>query len=238
MAKEGRTFEEWVEQASLSAGTWTFEVRTVLQAAYWFLESQAWDFASRRLIGHFLGHAQLGLKIAQIARLVGCSRSTASRHQPLSSRAVVREIQHRLSGRPYGKLLPRYAGPMAEFLVTHPEATREDLIDFVEQTWGVRVSTVALHKFLKKYGLDRASRAQVREARAPAVDPLTDENQLRLVLQEPAAPGLPLPIPPAEFFLPGPNTPEPFCCSPKCSRGGRRHKPVSRMSTGACKPVS
>ena len=37
-----------------------------------------------------------------------------------------------MDGRPYGKLLPRYAGPIAAFLCQHPDATRADLIDFIE----------------------------------------------------------------------------------------------------------
>src|SRR5437899_11727523 len=69
-----------------------------------------------------------------------------------------------MAGRPHGKLLPRYAGPIAEFILTHADATRYDLLDFIQRTWGVRVSTVALHHFCKKYGLDRATRA---EATAP-----------------------------------------------------------------------
>jgi hypothetical protein len=69
-----------------------------------------------------------------------------------------------MAGRPHGKLLPRYAGPIAEFILTQPDATRYDLLDLIERTWGVRVSTVALHHFCKKFGLDRATRA---EATAP-----------------------------------------------------------------------
>ncbi len=60
-----------------------------------------------------------------------------------------------MDGRPYGKLLPRYAGPIVEFLCRHPDATRADLIDFINTTFGVRVSRIALYKFLKKYGLDQ-----------------------------------------------------------------------------------
>jgi hypothetical protein len=237
MAKDGMTFDQWLAQARIPDKKRTPELTAVLQSAFCVLESQGWDFASRRLVGHFLGHGQLGLKIAHIARLVGFSRPTASRHQSLSSRAVVREIQHQFSGRPYGKLLPRYAGPIAEFLVTHPQATREDVLDFVERTWQVRVSTVALHKFLKKYGLDRATRAEARAAQPTPADPLTDEAQLRIVLQEPPAPGLPLPVPREEFFLLPPSTRGPFCCCPKSSPGGRPPKTASAMTSAPCSPV-
>ena len=62
-----------------------------------------------------------------------------------------------MAGRAHGKLLPRYAGPIAEFILTHADATRYDILDFIERTWSVRVSTVALHHFCKKFGLDRAT---------------------------------------------------------------------------------
>src|SRR5207302_5756675 len=86
------------------------------------------------------------------------SRQTASRQQALSAKQAVQQAHHRLDGRPYGKLLPRYAGPIAAFLFGHPDASRADLIDFVDRTFGVRVSRIALYKFLKKFGLDEASR--------------------------------------------------------------------------------
>jgi hypothetical protein len=60
--------------------------------------------------------------------------------------------------------LPRYAGPIAEFILTHADATRYDIIEFIQRTWNEHVSTVALHHFCKKFGLDRGARA---EAKAP-----------------------------------------------------------------------
>ena len=110
------------------------------------------------MLGHFLLHCQSGLKVAPLARLLGISRPTTSRQQGLSSKEAIQQAHHRTDGRPYGKLLPRYAGPIAEFLFRRPEASRADLIDFVDRTLGVRVSRIALYKFLKKFGLDEASR--------------------------------------------------------------------------------
>src|SRR5260370_40257675 len=73
-----------------------------------------------------------------------------------------------MAGRPHGKLLPRYAGPIAEFTLTHAAATRSDILDFIQRTWGVRVSTVALHHFCKKFGLDRNTRAEATASATPA----------------------------------------------------------------------
>jgi hypothetical protein len=174
------------------------EQLAVLRAAFDFLQQTGSDYASRRLVGHFLLNCQLGLKLAQVGRLVDVTRPTVSRQNGLSSRDVVREIQHRLAGRPYGKLLPRYAGPVAHFLATHPDASRNDVLDFIEATWNIRVSRIALHNFLKKYGLDRKSLEETTPAKPP--HPATDERAMTAVMQEPPVSGLPVPQVPEDFF--------------------------------------
>jgi hypothetical protein len=146
-------------------------------------------------------HCGSGLPVAQLARLVGISRPTASRQQWLSAKEAIQQAHHRLDGRPYGKLLPRYAGPIAQFLCTHPDATRYDLLDFVEDTFDVHVSRIALYRFLKKYGLDR-----VPEPPAAATPPLP-AAAATLPASMPAA--LPVPAPP--FCAGTRSTPAPSC---------------------------
>jgi transposase len=167
MAVTIATFSAWLADAQIPEQRLTPEQRGVLQAAFRFRQHQGDDYYSTRLLSHFLLHCDLGLKIAQVARLLALSRPTASRQQGLSSKEAVQQARHRMDGRPYGKLLPRYAGPIAEFLCRRPEATRADLIDFIDQTFGVRVSRIAVYKFLKKYGLDRVGNP------APASVPAT-----------------------------------------------------------------
>src|SRR3990170_38963 len=84
--------------------------------------------------------------------------------------------EQRMAGRPHGKMLPRYAGPIAEFILTHADATRYDILDFIERTWRVRVSTVALHHFCKKFGLDRATRAAATAPRPSAAQPSAERT--------------------------------------------------------------
>lgn len=199
-ATDGERFEQWLDEAKIPRTKRSPEQLAVLRAAFVFLQQAGRDYASRRIVAHFLLHSQLGLKLAQVARLVGVTRPTASRQNNLSSRQVVREIQHRLSGRPYGKLLPRYAGPIAHFLVTHPASSRDDLLDFIETTWNLRVGLTALHRFLNKYGLDRQSLDEAAPPEPP--HPATDEPTLREVLDKPPACGLPVPRPPDDFFWP------------------------------------
>src|SRR5712691_844039 len=158
MATDTRTFARWLHDSAVPEATLTAPQRAVLEAAGRFLQQRGRDYFSRRLLSHFLLHAQTGLKVAQIARLLGFSRSAASAQQGLSSKEVVQAAHHRLAGRAHGKLLPRFAGPIAQFLTEQPQATRWDLLDFIRRTWDVSVSRMALHRFLVKYGLDQASR--------------------------------------------------------------------------------
>jgi hypothetical protein len=203
MATTDGAFSRWLTQAGVSAGGLTVEQSAVLQAAFCFRQRAGTDYYSTRLLGHFLLHCGAGIPVAQIARLLAISRPTASRQQGLASKEVIQAAHHRMAGRPHGKLLPRYAGPIAEFVLSHPNASRFDTLAFIERTWGVRVSTVALHKFLKKYGLDRASRAAVFDSsnNAAAAEPAAAPPAPVIPAEPPAAlpPGQPVPLPAPPF---------------------------------------
>ena len=190
-------FAQWLSQAQIAEDRLTAEQRSLLQYLFAFRERCGDDYYSSRLLSHFLLHCDSGLKVAQIARLVGISRPTASHQQGVSSKEAIQAAHHRMAGRARGKLLPRYAGPIAEFILSHPDATRYDIIDFIQRTWDVRVSTVALHHFCKKFGLDRATRAEAK-APKPSVERVAAEP--RPIETAPVVP----PSPP--FSRRGPNT--------------------------------
>jgi transposase len=226
MATEGQTFEQWLREAKVAPERLSDQQGAILHAAFQFLQQSPGDYSSARIAGHFLLRCGVGLEVAQIARLVGMSTRSAFRHRKLSATQVAQQIHQHFRGRPYGKLLPRHAGSIAEFLFTHPEATREELLDFIGRTWGFRVSKVALWEFLKKYGLDRASLEQARQTTSHEEELATVQ-----VLDAPPAGGL-VPVVPDRFFLPAPSTPGPSCFGPKCSAGSTRLASASAMTTG------
>jgi transposase len=194
MSATDGAFPQWLSQAQIAEDRLTAEQRGLLLAAFAFRQHCGDDYYSSRLLSHFLLHCHSGLKVAQIARLVGISRPTASHQQGVSSKEAIQAAHHRLAGRPHGKLLPRYAGPIAEFILSHADATRYDILDFIERTWGVRVSTVALHHFNKKFGLDRATRAE-----ATALRPSAGRTPAELRPVETGPPSQPVPLPPPPF---------------------------------------
>jgi transposase len=214
MATTDGGLAQWLSEAGISPERLTVQQEAILQGAWHFREQLGADYYSTRMLSHFLLHCGSGLRVAQIARLLDISRPTASKQQGLSSKEVVQAAQHRMAGRPYGKLLPRYAGPIAEFVLTHADASRYDTLAFIQRTFGVHVSTVALAKFLKKYGLDRASRAAARAqasnvpaaeaAKEPATAPAP---AAAIVLPVPAEP--PRPAEPVAIVPPGQPVPLP-----------------------------
>jgi hypothetical protein len=60
------------------------------------------------------------------------SRPTSSRRHGLSAKEAICEAHDRMNDRRYGKLLPRYAGAVAQFLFAQPDASRADLTDFID----------------------------------------------------------------------------------------------------------
>lgn len=208
-------FAQWLSQAQIAEQRCTAEQLGLLQYAFAFRQRCGSDFYSSRLLSHFLLHCASGLKVAQIARLVGFSRPTASHQQGVSSKEVIQAAHHRMAGRPHGKLLPRYAGPIAEFMLTHADATRYDILDFIQRTWGVRVSTVALHHFCKKFGLDRATRAQAT-ARPSATPPPAAPVGPTGADQVPGEPRRAATVPPSQ---PVPLPPPPFSRRARSTRG-------------------
>ncbi len=165
------TFSDWLAQAQVVESRLTPDQRGVLLAIFCFRQRQGHDSYSTRLLSHFLLHCDTGLKIAALARLLGVSRPTASRQQGMTSKQAVQQAHHRLDGRPYGKLLPRYAGPIIEFRLSHPDATQTELFAFIDATFGVRVSRIALYHFLKKFGIGQVPATPVPPTGA-STDPI------------------------------------------------------------------
>jgi hypothetical protein len=201
MAITDATFAQWLSQADVVAERLTVAQTTVLQAAFHYRQQVGTDYYSTRVLSHVLLHCGCGVPVAQLARLLVISRPTASRQQGVASKEVIQSAHHRMAGRPHGKLLPRYAGPIAEFVLSHADASRFDTLEFIERTWGVRVSTVALHHFLKKYGLDRASRAAAITSSAAATEPAMSPPAPGVAAEPPAAlpPRQPVPLPAPPF---------------------------------------
>lgn len=233
MATEGQTFEEWLKGGKVRPDQLSDGRRAVLHSVFRFLQKSNGDYSSSRIASHFLLHCDVGLEVTQVARLVGISVRSAFRYRKLSAKQVGQQIHSHFSGRPYGKLLPRHTGPIAQFLFTHPEATRDELLDFIGHTWKFRVSKVALWEFLKKYGLDRDSLEDVRQAASRE-----EEERVQAQVLDATPSGGSVPMVSDKFFLAGRSTRASFSCGPKRSPGSTRRAIASPTTTARCSGVS
>jgi len=89
MATDGPTFDQWLRDAEIRRQGLTPDQTALLEASFRFVQRCGGDYYSRRVLSHFLLHCQSGLKVAQIARILGVSRSTASEQQNVSSKEMV-----------------------------------------------------------------------------------------------------------------------------------------------------
>jgi hypothetical protein len=244
MRTDVETVTHWLAEARVAETHLTPTQQALLQHVFQFRQRCGSDYYSTRLLSHFLLHCHSELKVAQIARLLGIRRATAAAQQGMSSKEVVQATHQRLAGRAHGKLLPRFAGPIAEFLLENPKASRYDLLDFIERTWGVRVSRIALYHFLKKYGLDQTGRiAAVSAPAEPPSSAVPDSveppcsavpDPMGATTVASPSPGLPVPLPGRNFFLPRPSTPAPSSSSPKPLTGSPLPNTASPMPTTDC----
>src|SRR5216683_4487794 len=84
-------FSDWLGHAQVPEQRLTSARRALLNAVFHFRQDRGTDYYSTRLLSHFLRHCGTGLKVAQLARLVGISRPTASRQQGDSSKQAIQQ---------------------------------------------------------------------------------------------------------------------------------------------------
>ena len=97
------------------------------------------------------------------------------------------------------------------YIFSNPSATRADLIDFIDRTFGVRVSRIALYHFLKKFGLDEPPGSKDTSDPPPLQSFDSSQNGVleRLPQNIPELPaGQPIPSPAPPFSPHARNTPE------------------------------
>ena len=73
------SFATWLSQARVPEPRLSPDQLGLLRAVFHFRQQQGTDYYSTRLLSHFLLHCACGLKVAQLARLLGCVGRTGGR---------------------------------------------------------------------------------------------------------------------------------------------------------------
>jgi hypothetical protein len=128
--------------------------RILLEAAVRFVAVIASQPILLRVAAFFLLHAGMGLTPAQVGAAVGRTDRAMRTVQALGVREVLDSIWAELGRHRQPKLHPEHAGPIAKYLVDHPECTQLEVTMFIASELSIVVDTQTLHRFLDTYGLN------------------------------------------------------------------------------------
>ena len=144
----------WQREHVELLGRATGPQRVLLEAVVRFVAVIAAQPILLRVAAFFLLHADMGLTPAQIGAAVGRTDRAMRTVQALGAREMLDSIWAELGRHRQPKLHPEHAGPIAKYLVDHPECTQLEVTMFIAIELSIVVDTQTLHRFLDSYGLN------------------------------------------------------------------------------------
>ena len=107
----------------------------------------------KRLLGYFLAHCGMGLSSTIIGALIGVSDRNVRYEQRRSAEEVWQRVSRPARGHRPTRLAPEHVGIVAKYLVEHPGAKVQEIIDFLAEELGVTVHRHTLRRYIQRYGL-------------------------------------------------------------------------------------
>ena len=144
----------WQREHVELLGRATGPQRVLLEAAVRFVAVIAAQPILLRVAAFFLLHADMGLTPAQVGAAVGRTDRAMRTVQALGAREVLDSIWAELRRHRQPKLHPEHAGPIAKYVVDHPECTQLEVTMFIASELSIVVDTQTLHRFLDNYGVN------------------------------------------------------------------------------------
>jgi hypothetical protein len=106
-----------------------------------------------RVAAFFLLHSGMGLTPAQVGAAVGRTDRAMRTVKGLGVREMLDSVWAELGRHRQPKLHPEHAGPIAKFLVEHPDCTQPEVALFVAAELSIVVDAQTIGRFLEIYGL-------------------------------------------------------------------------------------
>jgi hypothetical protein len=128
--------------------------RVLLEAAVRFVAAIASQPILLRVAAFFLLHAGMGLTPAQVGAAVGRTDRAMRTVQALGMRDMLDSIWAELGRHRQPKLHPEHAGPIAKYLVDHPQCTQPEVAAFIASELSIVVDAQTVRRFLDAYGLE------------------------------------------------------------------------------------
>jgi hypothetical protein len=146
-------WKAWSQKHADLLGNSLAPQRVLLEAAVRFVAAIAGHPIVTRMAAFFLLHTHLGLTPAQVGAAIGRTDRAMRTVQALSAGDFLDAIWSELGRHRKPKLLPEHAGPIAKYLVEHPNSTAEEVIGFIRSTFELSVDRQTLRRFSKAYNL-------------------------------------------------------------------------------------
>jgi transposase len=161
-ASWARTHKETLERA-------TGAQQVLLEATVRFVAVIGGQPILSRAAAFFLLHAGMGLTPAQVGAAVGRTDRAMRTVQGLSAREFLESVWRELGRHRQPKLHAEHAGPIAKYLVDHPDCTQAEVVAFLAREVGIHVDPQTLRRFFKTYGLGalRAESTTAESTEAP-----------------------------------------------------------------------
>ena len=145
-ARWTRVHAEMLEKATSSQ-------RVLLEAAVRFVTTIGGHPLMSRAAAFVLLHAGMGLTPAQVGAAIGRTDRAMRTVQALSAREFLDSVWRELGRHRQSKLHAEHAGPIAKYLVDHPDSTQAEVVAFIARELTIHVDPQTLRRFFKAYGL-------------------------------------------------------------------------------------
>jgi transposase len=132
----------------------TLPQRVLLEAAVQFVAAIAAQPILLRVAAFFLLHAGMGLTPAQVGVAVGRTDRAMRTVRALTAREALDSIWAELGRHRRPKLHAEHVGPIAKYLVDHPQCTQSEVVAFIARDLKIDIEVQTLRRFLDVYGLD------------------------------------------------------------------------------------
>ena len=129
----------------------------------------------KRLVGYFLAISKMDLGGGTIAAIIGVSDRAVRSAQALAPAAMLHSVQHPVGGHRKPKLEAHHAGLIAKFLVDHPRALVQKVLDFIRTDLSVTIDRLTLRRYIARYGLGCLRGDLVTDTPLFSVEPVTEE---------------------------------------------------------------
>lgn len=148
-----RALAEWADARGVDLDAVDASQRWVIFASLQFLAFVGPLLPLRRIVGYVLSHCGMELSSPVVAAVVERGERVIRKTRALKPALFWKRLREERRGHQRPKLSPEHVGPVARFLAEHRKCSVAELLDFVDQSFGVTLDRLTLRRFLNRYGL-------------------------------------------------------------------------------------